>query len=207
VKLEGACGAERGRQEKDRDIHSKLREQKEKQNSTEQNQNNTEAEQEQSATTVHTNTSDRTQTFSKCFSVVVSWPHSVDSGRTVDTSMMWRCKEHCVLATFCGQPQDSGHINHVALQGQQLRTDGWLRLALCSSHHKHQKRKGGGGPKCFWMRPTLRKLKAHGADKLLVDLRNYGVGLCGYLQSSLEFSFQNLRRSFREFDMSCWSGC
>jgi hypothetical protein len=112
----------------------------------------------------------------------VSWPHSVDSRRTVDPAIMWRCKEHCVVATFCGQPQDSGHINHVALQG-----GGWLRPALCSSNHKHQK--GGGGQRCFWVRPTLSKRKAHGGGELLVDLRNYGVGLSGDLRSSFEFSF------------------
>jgi hypothetical protein len=49
-------------------------------------------------------------------SFVVSWPHSVVSRMTVDTPIMWCCKTHCVLATFCVQPQDSGHINHVALQ-------------------------------------------------------------------------------------------
>jgi hypothetical protein len=116
VWLVGACGAGRGKGQTGGNIHSKLTEQKEKQNSTQQKQNNTEAEQKQSEATVHTNTTEQKQTFSRCFSFVVSLPHSVDGRRTMDTAIMWRCREHCVLATLYGQPQDSGHSNHVTLQ-------------------------------------------------------------------------------------------
>ena len=92
----------------------------------------------------------------------------------------------------------------MALQGEQIGTGGRLRPVLCSSHHKYHK---GGTEAFLGVRPTLSKRKAHGGDELLVDLRNDGVGLCGDLRSSFEFSFQKLRRRFGEFDMSCWSGC
>jgi hypothetical protein len=104
----------------------------------------------------------------------------------MDTSIMWRCKEHCVLATFCGQQQDSGHIDHVALQAQKMGTGGWLRLALCSSHHDHQR----GEHRHFWVRPTLSKRKAHGGDELMVDLRNDGVGLSGDCDRVSSFHFR-----------------
>ena len=47
----------------------------------------------------------------------------------------------------------------------------------------------GGGQRRFWVRSTPSERKAHGGDELLVDLRNDGVGLCGDLRSSFEFSF------------------
>jgi len=48
---------------------------------------------------------------------------------------------------------------------------------------------GVGGQRRFWVRPILSKQKAHGGDELLVDFRNYVVGLCGDLRSSFGFLF------------------
>jgi len=128
----------------------------------------------------------------------VSWPHSVDSRRTVDTAVMLRCKKHCVLATFCGQPQDSGHSNHVALQetlcpSHILWTAAgqWIQQTCGAARTKDDDRRMAaagfmflttqaskgvrGGPEAFWVEANTEQTKRHGGDELLVDLRNDGL--------------------------------
>jgi hypothetical protein len=124
---------------------------------------------------------------------------------------MWRFNEHCVLVTFCEQPQDSGHINHVALQGivswphsvdsrrtvdtsimWRYKDNTWGQADGCSRlyvPHITSIKRGWGEHRRFWVRPTTSKRKAHGGDELLVDLRNDGVGLSGDVRSSFDISF------------------